>query len=66
MANYILYGRDHITGHLNSVTELNCEDDIEAISQARPFVTRQGMELRSDGRFVWRYGVDRQPFRPTG
>lgn len=65
MANYILYGRDYITGHLNSVTELNCADDIEAISQARPFVTRQGMELRNDGRFVWRYGVDREPFRPA-
>lgn len=61
MANYKLYTRDRITGHLDPVTELNCEDDIEAISQARPFVSRQGMELRNDGRFVWRYGVDREP-----
>src|SRR3546814_16427857 len=60
MASYKLYQRDPITGHLDKVTELDCGDDIEAISLARPFVSRQGMELRNDGRFVWRYGVDRE------
>lgn len=60
MANYKLYRRDYITGHLDPVTELDCYDDVEAISQARPYVSRQGMELRNDGRFVWRYGSERE------
>lgn len=60
MASYQLYKRDLITGHLDPVTELDCGDDIEAISLARPYVSKQGMELRNEGRFVWRYGVDRE------
>ncbi len=66
MASYKLYRRDRITGHLDPVTELDCMDDVEAISLARPFVSRQGMELRSDGRFVWRYGTDREPHSAFG
>lgn len=61
MASYKLYSRDIITGHLDPVTELDCGDDVEAISKARPYVSRQGMELRNNGRFVWRYGVERDP-----
>lgn len=59
MASYQLYRRDLITGHFDRITQLDCGDDIEAISLARPLVSKQGMELRNDGRFVWRYGVDR-------
>src|SRR3546814_3533615 len=35
MASYQLYRRDLITGHFDRITQLDCGDDIEAISLAR-------------------------------
>src|SRR3546814_18013019 len=51
MASYQLYRRDLITGHFDRITQLNCGDDIEAISLARPL--EQAGDGTSQRRRLW-------------